>query len=306
MDKRYVIIGFMLGVFIALGASLAWAGSSILLKYLSSRIDAIAVNTMRLWVGMIALIALVFATGRAGDILHTPLLPILLVVASGVLSNAIGDTIYIRSLSYLDVSISYPISQSAFPVLTLIAAFFFLDETFTWFNILGGALVITGIFMIVRNNKKAAVAKSTVKGVVMTLIAAVLWASGSITLKIGLEKVDTFTAAAIRVTMAALVLTTVAFSRKPEERPKLNTYGNPQPAVSGERGVVDLRHRGNRLCDRDAPDRGRQDYFALRFGADIPAADVGVNFKRAAVTAGAGRGGCRRSRDMPGSDMMYV
>ena len=30
-----------------------------------------------------------------------------------------------RSLSYLDVSIAYPISQSAFPVLTLIAAFFF-------------------------------------------------------------------------------------------------------------------------------------------------------------------------------------
>ena len=83
----------MLGVFIALGASLAWAGSSILLKYLSSRIDAIAVNMMRLWVGMMALIILVFAVGRAGDILHTPLLPILLVVASGILSNAIGDTI---------------------------------------------------------------------------------------------------------------------------------------------------------------------------------------------------------------------
>ena len=49
--------------------------------------------------------------------------------------------------------------------------------------------------------------------------------NGSITLKIGLKKVDTFTAAAIRVTMATLVLTTVAFSRKPEERPKLNTYG---------------------------------------------------------------------------------
>ena len=49
--------------------------------------------------------------------------------------------------------------------------------------------------------------------------------NGSITLKIGLEKVDTFTAAAIRVTMATLVLTTMAFSRNPEERPKLNTYG---------------------------------------------------------------------------------
>ena len=144
MDNRYVIIGFMLGVFIALGASLAWAGSSILLKYLSTRIDAVAVNTMRLWVGMIALILLVLVTGRAGDIVHTPLLPVLLVVASGILSNAIGDTIYIRSLSYLDVSIAYPISQSAFPVLTLTAAFLFLSESFTWFNILGAALVIAG------------------------------------------------------------------------------------------------------------------------------------------------------------------
>jgi len=228
----------MLGLFIALGASLAWAGSSILLKYLSTRIDAISVNTMRLWVGMISLIALVFLTGRAGDILHTPLLPILLVAASGILSNAIGDTVYIQSLSYLDVSISYPISQSAFPLLTLIAAIFFLNESFTWFNILGAALVITGIFMIVRNNKATGISKNMVKGVVMTLIAAVLWASGSITLKIGLEKVDTFTAAAIRVTMATLVLTTVAFSRKPEERPKLNTYGTRNLLLVASAGLL--------------------------------------------------------------------
>jgi hypothetical protein len=130
--------------------------------------------------------------------------------------------------------------------------------------------------------------------------------NGSITLKIGLEKVDTFTAAAIRVTMATLVLTTMAFSRKPEERPKLNTYGNRQPAVGGERGVVDLRHRGNRLRDGDAPHRGRQNNFAFSFRADIPAADVGVNFKRAAVTDSAGRGLRGRSRNMPGSDMMYI
>ena len=115
----------MLGVIIALVASLAWAGSSTLLKYLSSRIDAISVNTMRLWVGSIALVALVILSGRTGDILKAPVIPILMVVASGILSNTAGDTIYIRSLSYLDVSISYPISQSAFPVLTLIVAIFF-------------------------------------------------------------------------------------------------------------------------------------------------------------------------------------
>ena len=61
----------------------------------------------------------------------------------------------------------------------------------------------------------------------MTLVAAIIWAAGSITLKIGLEKVDTFLAAAIRVTMAAMVLTVVAFGRKPEERPKLRRLTAP-------------------------------------------------------------------------------
>jgi drug/metabolite transporter (DMT)-like permease len=215
----------MLGVFIALGASLAWAVSSVLLKYLSSRIDAISVNAMRLWVGLMALLALVVFSGRAGDILHTPLVPILMVVSSGILSNTIGDTIYIQSLSYLDVSISYPISQSAFPVLTLIVAFFFLNESFSWLNVLGAVFVISGIFMIVRNNKAAVVSKNTGKGVAMTLIAAVLWAAGSITLKIGLREVDTFVAAAIRVLVSGTILTTFALSGKTHDRLKLRTYG---------------------------------------------------------------------------------
>jgi drug/metabolite transporter (DMT)-like permease len=228
----------MLGVIIALGASLAWAGSSVLLKYLSSRIDSISVNTMRLWVGMIALLSLVLFTGRAGDILHTPILPILMVVASGILSNTIGDTIYIQSLSYLDVSISYPISQSAFPLLTLLAAIFFLNESFTLLNILGAVCVIAGIFMIVRNNKKAVISKNTGKGVAMTLIAAILWAAGSITLKIGLTQVDTFVAAAIRVTVSAMILTTVAFSGKNTERLKLKTYGSRNLVLVASAGLL--------------------------------------------------------------------
>jgi len=62
--------------------------------------------------------------------------------------------------------------------------------------------------------------------------------NGSITLKIGLEKVDIFTAAAIRVKMATQVLTTVAFSRKPEERPKLNTYGTRNLLLVASAGLL--------------------------------------------------------------------
>jgi drug/metabolite transporter (DMT)-like permease len=229
----------MLGVIIALIASLAWAGSSILVKYLSSKIDAISMNTLRLWVGSIVLIALVFITGRSGLLVQTPFIPILMVIASGILSNAIGDTVYIQSLSYLDVSISYPISQSAFPLMTLIVAILFLNESFTWFNIVGAICVIAGIVMIVVNNKKPGIAKKvTRKGVLLSLIAAVLWTAGSVTLKIGLAKVDTFLAAAIRVTASALILTTLAFGRKSQDRMKLNTYGTRNLLFVAAAGIL--------------------------------------------------------------------
>jgi drug/metabolite transporter (DMT)-like permease len=193
---------------------------------------------MRLWVGAVALIALVVFSGRSGDILQTPLFPILMVIASGILSNTAGDTIYIQSLSYLDVSISYPISQSAFPVLTLIVAIFFLNESFTWLNILGAVFVIAGIIMIVRNNKQTVAHKNTGKGVVLALVAAVLWAAGSITLKIGLTQVDTFVAAAIRVVISAMLLTTVAFSRPTPDRLKLRTYGKRNLILVASAGLL--------------------------------------------------------------------
>jgi drug/metabolite transporter (DMT)-like permease len=216
----------MLGVIIALVTSLAWAGSSTILKYLSSRIDAISVNTMRLWVGSVVLLALVFLSGRSADILQTHFWPILIVAVSGILSNAAGDTIYIKSLSYLDVSRSYPISQSTFPVLTLVVAIFILNESFTWFNILGAAFVLVGIFMIVRNNKTNITPKATGKGVALSLLAAVLWAGGAAALKIGLTEIDPFLAAAIRDIASALILTGLVFGRKSPDRLKLTSYSS--------------------------------------------------------------------------------
>jgi drug/metabolite transporter (DMT)-like permease len=218
-------MGHMLGVIIALATSLAWAGSSTILKYLSSRINAVFVNTMRLWVGSVILLAVVILSGKSMGILQVPFWTIVIIAVSGILSNAAGDTVYIKSLSFLDVSRSYPISQSAFPVMTLVAAIFLLNESFDWFNILGSALVLAGIFMIIGKNKNNPTSKISGKGVALTLLAALLWASGAIALKIGLTKTDPFLAAAIRDVASALVLTGLVFGRKSEDRLKLSSYG---------------------------------------------------------------------------------
>jgi drug/metabolite transporter (DMT)-like permease len=215
----------MLGVIIALTTSLAWAGSSTILKYLSSRVSVFSINSFRLWVGSIVQIAVVLFSGRGSDIFQTHPISILLLALSGILASAGGDTLYIKSLAYLDVSRSYPLSQSIFPALTLVVAILFFAEPFAWFNILGAVLVLAGILMIIRNNNRNALSnKSTSKGVAFSVLAAVLWAGGAITLKIGLTGVDVYLASAIRVVSSAVILTGLAIGTKGPGELKLTSY----------------------------------------------------------------------------------
>jgi drug/metabolite transporter (DMT)-like permease len=216
----------MRGVIIALTTSLAWAGSSTILKYLSSRVSVFSINSFRLWVGSIAQIAVVLFAGKGGEIFQTHPVSILLLALSGILASAGGDTLYIKSLSYLDVSRSYPLSQSIFPALTLVVAILFFAEPFAWFNILGAFLVLAGILMIIRNNNRNAPSKSAGKGVAFSVLAAVLWAGGAITLKIGLSGVDVYLASAIRVVSSAVVLTGLAIGTKGPGELKLSAYSS--------------------------------------------------------------------------------
>ena len=130
----------MLGASIALLTALAWAGSSIILKLLTAKIDTLSLNTLRLWVGSLLLLAIIPLSGRGGDLVHTPLRPMIYVIASGVIAMAVGDTIYIKSLSILDASIAFPIAQCSFPVLTVIVAVLLLGESFTWITAAGAVL----------------------------------------------------------------------------------------------------------------------------------------------------------------------
>lgn len=214
-----------MGVIIAIVTALAWAGSGTLLKYLSSRIDAISINTMRLWVGSIILLTFVLLSGRGDKMVHSSSFPVLMIAVSGIVAIAAGDTVYIKSLSYMDVSRAYPISQCTFPVLTLFTAIFFFGESFAWFNIMGAALVLIGIYMVVRKNKGEATDKATGTGVMLSLLAAVLWAGGAVALKIGVTGVDSFVAAAIRISVAALALTGLMFGLKNRDWPKFTRQG---------------------------------------------------------------------------------
>ena len=201
----------LLGVVSAFIASLAWACSTVIMKSLTFRMDFLSLNTFRLWVASFLLLSFVLITGRGAQLLETPLTPLLLVIASGVIAVAAGDTLYIKSLSLVDASKAFTIAQSSFPLLTAFVAVLFLGEAFSWRLAVGAGLVLSGIYFVSGRSKNHPVAiggsNANARGVALALTAAGIWTMAAVTLKIGVTQMDTFVAAGIRIPAAAAVLT---------------------------------------------------------------------------------------------------
>lgn len=232
----------MIGPIFALLTALSWAGSGIILKFLSARIDSLSINRIRLWVGSLMLLAFVVLSGRSADLIRTPLLPLVYVAISGVVAVAVGDTVYIKSLSFLDVSQAYPIAQSSFPVLTLLVALLILHEPFTWVTGVGAVLVVVGIYLIAAAGRKpeacSTSGKVSGKGVILAIIAAVAWTTGAATLKLGAADMDTFVAAAIRIGASAIALSCFLPSRTGEGRLQLKRHGVRNTLLAASGGII--------------------------------------------------------------------
>jgi len=84
---------------------------------------------------------------------------------------------------------------------------------------------LLGIYLIVKTGRRNATDKVTGKGVALALIAAVLWAGGTTALKLGVTEMDSFVAAAIRITAAAVTLPGFVFTQWGWHRLQLIKYG---------------------------------------------------------------------------------
>jgi drug/metabolite transporter (DMT)-like permease len=106
---------------------------------------------------------------------------------SGILGQAIGDTLYINALGFLGVSRTFPITNSAYPFLTFVFAVLLLGETLTWTLPIGGLLIVVGISWIVLEQRRADAADRVkvelVRGVVFAVTAALAWAGATVRLR---------------------------------------------------------------------------------------------------------------------------
>ncbi len=232
----------MIGTICALTAALAWAGSSTIIKSITTKIDALSLSALRLCIASILLLAVISLSGRITEFINTPLMPLVYVIISGIIGLAVGDTLFIKSLSYLDVSRAFPIAQCAYPVFTMFLAVSLLGESFTWVTGLGAFLVLLGIYLITSTWKasdiNSAPRRISGKGIVLALIAGIGWAVATVTLKLGVMEMDPLVAGAIRISSAAIVLLSFTLSQRKRGALQLRKYGSPSLALALTSGLI--------------------------------------------------------------------
>ncbi|MCE5260003.1 MAG: DMT family transporter [Chloroflexi bacterium] len=210
--------GETLGMFLALLQSACWAGTSVILRVLSKRLDAYVVNGLRALAGWVVVILLTVLTGGFADWHLLTWQRLVFLVVPGILGGVFGDALYVYSLKAIGISRAFPISNM-YPLFTVLLSALLLHERITWMMVVGMGLVLFGVYLVAHPRGPAVDEPSTisraelVKGVLLALGTAVIWGSTAVMLTYGLKGIDSALANTVRVPLVALIGLLVAARR---------------------------------------------------------------------------------------------
>ncbi|MEK7693380.1 MAG: DMT family transporter, partial [Chloroflexota bacterium] len=213
-----------MGAAAALASSALWAFTSVLLASQSGRLRPLMMSAVRSLTASLMLVGLLIATAGLVQLKEMTFITGFSMMGSGIVGQAVGDTLYINALGHLGVSRTFPITNSAYPFITFLLAVVLLGEPVTWTLPIGGALIVVGITWIVLEQRRADAAGDVnvelVRGVVFALAAAAAWAAATIWLRGQQGDLDALGAASLRIPAAsAAVWITIAMTRGRAEEP---------------------------------------------------------------------------------------
>ena len=209
-----------MGAAAALASSAMWALTSVLLASQSARLRPLVMSGIRSLTASLVLIGLLIATDGIVQLQEMTIVTGLSMIGSGIMGQAVGDTLYINALGFLGVSRTFPITNAAYPFFTFVLAVILLGEELTWTLPVGGALIVVGITWIVLEQRRSDAlndhAIELVRGLVFAVAAASAWATATVWLRGGQGDLDAISAASLRIPAASIaVLGTIALTSKP-------------------------------------------------------------------------------------------
>ncbi|MFX1494733.1 MAG: DMT family transporter [Promethearchaeota archaeon] len=229
----------MAGEWIAIIAVLTFVGSNVIFRRTEKKASPIFINFIRTTIGTITFLLLSFIFNIFSKIFVLPWELWILLFASFLFGQVIGDTSYFQAQKELGTTIALAISMT-FPLFTFIFSLIFLNRPFEINLVLSLIMISTGIIIIGKtrinlendNNKEDGdkslslkirefISKTSFKALLFGLVAAIGWAIGLVMIDfatneidrlLSLEGLSSIIGNVIRFPFALLILSSMVFS----------------------------------------------------------------------------------------------
>lgn len=216
----------LFGELSAIGAAFVWALEGLILRPITRELVALRITALQFVVVFIAFWGVSFITGRIDEVFALPLGRVLALAFTALFGLAAGETAYVHSLTHLGLARAFTISNAGFFIIALAAGALVLGEPVTYRQWAGAAVILVGIWLVsqvtevsISGRREQALPAPHLppplirQGLFFAGVAAVCWGLNAVALRVLLVGMDVLVASTVRLTVAALALNLIAFSR---------------------------------------------------------------------------------------------
>jgi len=141
----------IIGVLLALVATILWGASTVLGKYVLNTISFKAMTTVRFIVAFIFLACWNLVQGSFSLVAHLSSKDWLFLGIIALASGAIAMFIYYKGLSHAKASVA-TIAELGFPLAAVVVNYFFLDATLSIVQMIGMIILLYAVFQLGKSN----------------------------------------------------------------------------------------------------------------------------------------------------------
>ena len=171
----------LLGEILSLGSAITWGISVSLFKIIGNSVSPYILNPLKNTIGTILFVLTTLLISDVSAVNNLSTDESLILALSGIIGITIADVLFLISLNILGTSRSAIINTIYSPMVIMLA-YFILDESLTFADVIGGLMILLSILYLSFNQEKSNI-NNLNKGLLIGILAYSLMALGIIMVK---------------------------------------------------------------------------------------------------------------------------
>lgn len=171
----------LLGEILSLGSAITWGISVSLFKIIGNSVSPYILNPLKNTIGTILFVLTTLLISDVSAVNNLSTDESLILALSGIIGITIADVLFLISLNILGTSRSAIINTIYSPMVIMLA-YFILDESLTFADVIGGLMILLSILYLSFNQEKSNI-NNLNKGLIIGILAYSLMALGIIMVK---------------------------------------------------------------------------------------------------------------------------